>query len=89
MIRCFFLILLKEEKDSFEIVSCEPDDILTILYTPRTTGNLSGAMLTHNNYCQQADLNACSSLHINDQDPMLIAAPPAIYFCFYCSGSNV
>ncbi len=71
----FFSDLLKEEKDSLEIVNCKPDDILTILYTSGTTGNPKGAMLTHNNYWQQADLNACYILHINDQDLILTAAP--------------
>ena len=32
-------------------------------------------MLTHNNYWQQAELNSCYLLHINDQDSLLSANP--------------
>ena len=70
-----FFDLLAGEKNSLEIVDCEPDDVVTILYTSGTTGKPKGAMLTHNNYWQQTELNSCYLLHINDQDSLLSANP--------------
>ncbi len=70
-----FSDLLKGEKSSLEFADCDPDDVVTILYTSGTTGNPKGAMLTHNNYWQQAELNSCYLLHINDQDSLLSANP--------------
>jgi long-chain acyl-CoA synthetase len=70
-----FSSLLAEEDDTLETVDCAPDDPVTIMYTSGTTGLPKGAMLTHNNFWAQADLNGCYVLHINDQDRILTAAP--------------
>lgn len=70
-----FSRLLDPENDTLEITDCLPDDPVTIMYTSGTTGVPKGAMLTHYNFWEQADLNGCYVLHINDQDRILTGAP--------------
>jgi len=53
---------------AFTAVDCRPEDPVTILYTSGTTGRPKGAVLTHGNFLENARLNGCYVLHINDQD---------------------
>ena len=73
-----FSRLLDSEDDTLEITDCLPDDPVTIMYTSHT-GVPKGAVLTHYNFWEQADLNGCYVLHINDQDRILTGAPSVIF----------
>ncbi|OAT85251.1 class I adenylate-forming enzyme family protein [Desulfotomaculum copahuensis] len=54
--------------EDFAAVETGPEEPLTILYTSGTTGKPKGAVLTHGNFLENARLNGCHVLHINDQD---------------------
>ncbi|MEW6424172.1 MAG: long-chain fatty acid--CoA ligase [Bacillota bacterium] len=71
----FEQLLAGAESEEMTSAECAPDDIVTILYTSGTTGRPKGAMLTHNNFYANAELNACYVLHINDQDCFLTGTP--------------
>ena len=79
-----FSRLIEEHKgSSLEILECDPDDTVTIMYTSGTTGQPKGAVLTHSNFWEQARLMAHYVLHINDQDRFLPATPYThIFFVF-------
>lgn len=67
--------ILEGESDELELVDCAPDDVVSILYTSGTTGQPKGAMLTHNNFYKQAELNSCYVNLITDQDVSFTGTP--------------
>ncbi|MCL6476902.1 MAG: long-chain-fatty-acid--CoA ligase [Peptococcaceae bacterium] len=67
--------LLNDGEEELQYVECTPDDVVTILYTSGTTGQPKGAMLTHGNFWENAKLNGCYTLHVNDQDIFLTGTP--------------
>ena len=69
-----FLEKVQSQKDIFEPIKRDKDDIASILYTSGTTGRSKGAMLTHNNLVS----NTKSLLKIwkfSDKDVLLHALP--------------
>lgn len=67
--------LINGGEEELQTVECTPKDTVTILYTSGTTGQPKGAMLTHGNFWENAKLNGCYTLHVNDQDIFLTGTP--------------
>ncbi|MCL2337221.1 MAG: long-chain-fatty-acid--CoA ligase [Firmicutes bacterium] len=70
-----FADMLASGKSTLEIVDCDPEDMVSILYTSGTTGQPKGAMLTHNNFLSNAKINGNLVLHLNDQDLFYTGTP--------------
>lgn len=70
-----FSQILEGESDQLELVDCDQDDVVTILYTSGTTGQPKGAMLTHNNFYKMAELNSCYVNLVTDQDVSFTGTP--------------
>ncbi len=69
-----FYSLVSEASEYYNLVECDSEDMVSLLYTSGTTGQPKGAMLTHGNFMSIADISA-QLLHINDQDLFMTAAP--------------
>jgi long-chain acyl-CoA synthetase len=61
-----------------------PDDIASIIYTSGTTGNPKGVMLTHSNFCSDADAVIQSGL-VSADDTVLSILPMHHTYPFMCT----
>lgn len=69
-----FYSLISGSSDRLETVECDPDELVTLMYTSGTTGQPKGAMLSHGNFMAIAAVNSKMVL-INDQDLYMTATP--------------
>ena len=61
-----------------------PDDIASIIYTSGTTGNPKGVMLTHRNFCSDADAVIRAGL-VSENDNVLSILPMHHTYPFMCT----
>jgi long-chain acyl-CoA synthetase len=66
------------------VVDAAPDDLASIIYTSGTTGNPKGVMLTHKNFCSDADA-AISAGVVSPSDNVLSILPLHHTYPFMCN----
>jgi long-chain acyl-CoA synthetase len=65
-------------------VDAAPDDLASIIYTSGTTGNPKGVMLTHRNFCSDADAVIRAGL-VSENDNVLSILPMHHTYPFMCT----
>jgi long-chain acyl-CoA synthetase len=64
--------------------ACDPEDIASIIYTSGTTGKPKGVMLSHQNFCSDADA-AIQARIVSHEDTVLSILPLHHTYAFMCS----
>ncbi len=72
------------EKSSGALPESGPDEVASIIYTSGTTGNPKGVMLTHGNFCSDAEALIGASI-VSGEDNVLSVLPLHHTYAFMCT----